>query len=298
MSLTERSQELIHKYLEGLASEADIAELEGLLSSDADVAAEFAAAARLEAGLASYFRQQYKIDQVAALLNASETPAEGAGASTGCTREPQLPSNSTFVPRLDRLAEARRATGTRRLADAGPRWKSIAAAALVLIVGSIAVWSAKHGKPEPLRLVSGRLTQSGQEMSFVPEDSLFEVAGEEAAVIELPGGAHMELDTATRGSIRHDRDGLIVNLDSGGGKFHIPAGKSGIRVETKFGVVTTVGAQFSLTLIDGPPAHSTQAAGGAQPSMTVAVLEGMVTVERGSSITKISAGDQRVFLRV
>ncbi len=86
MSLSERSQELIQKYLEALASEAEIAELEGLLATDPEFAAAFAAAARLEAGLHSYFRQQYKIDQVAALLNAPESPGRASGREREAAR--------------------------------------------------------------------------------------------------------------------------------------------------------------------------------------------------------------------
>ncbi len=301
MSLSDRSQELIHKYLEALASESEIAELEGLLASDAEVAAEFAAAARLEAGLASYFRQQYKIDQVAALLNAPETPAaqvaEAAGASTGGSSEPRLPHGSTFIPRHDRLAEARQAIFPTRSAPTARRWKTMAAAARFLAVG-ITTWISKHTAEEPLRLVSGRLIHAGAEVNSVPENSVFEVAGDESAVIELPGGAHIELAAATRGSIRRDRTGLIVNLGSGGEEFLIPAGASGFRIETKFGVVTTAGAKFSLTLVDAPPAHSSQAAGRALPSLTVAVVEGIVTLEQRGMSTRISAGEQRVFFPV
>src|SRR4029077_14650623 len=66
MPLSDRSLELIQKYLEALASASELAELEGLLAADPEVANAFAEAARLEAGLHDYFGKQYKIQQVAA----------------------------------------------------------------------------------------------------------------------------------------------------------------------------------------------------------------------------------------
>ena len=75
MSLPERTQELIQKYLDLAASELELAELEQLLASDSEIAHAFAEMARLHANLQSHFRKQYKIDQVAALLDASDAPA-------------------------------------------------------------------------------------------------------------------------------------------------------------------------------------------------------------------------------
>jgi len=47
----ERSNELIQKYFDALASAAELEELEELLKSSPEVAAAFTDAARLEAGL-------------------------------------------------------------------------------------------------------------------------------------------------------------------------------------------------------------------------------------------------------
>src|SRR5690349_6981533 len=74
MSTSDRNHELIQKYLDALASPAELAELEGLLAADPEVANAFAEAARLHAGLQDYFQKQYKMDQVASLLNAPATP--------------------------------------------------------------------------------------------------------------------------------------------------------------------------------------------------------------------------------
>lgn len=298
MSNSERGQELIQKYLEALASEAEIAELEGLLATDPEVAAGFAAAARLEAGLAGYFRQQYKIDQVAALLNAPEapaTPATGAAAEkTGDPGEPRLPPGSTFTPRLDRMAEARRVTG-RKPRSESPRWKSIAAAALVLIMGSVAVWSIKHGGEEPFRLVSGRLTVAGREVTAIPENAIFEAAGDDAAIIELANSVHIELAALTRATINRKSGRPVMVVKSGGGDFHVSRNPSDFRVETTFGVVTSEGGRFSLKIVEGRPGPSSQPASIPLPSLTVVVAEGSVTVEHGGISTRLKAGQQRTF---
>lgn len=298
MSNSERGQELIQKYLEALASEAEIAELEGLLATDQEVAAAFAAAARLEAGLAGYFRQQYKIDQVAALLNAPETPAapaSGAAAkNTGDPGEPHLPPGSTFTPRLDRMAEARRVTG-RKPRSESPRWKSIAAAALVLILGSVAVWSIKRGGEEQFRLVSGRLTVAGPEVTAVPENAIFEVAGDDAAIIEVGNGVRIELAAATRATVNRKSGRPVMVVKSGDGDFHVSRNPSDFRVETTFGVVTSQGGRFSLKIVEGRPGPSSQPASIPLPSLTVVVAEGSVTVEHGGISTRLKAGQQRTF---
>src|SRR5262249_25206718 len=145
MPVPERVHDLIEKYLAALATDAELAELEGLLASDPEVAGAFAEAARLEGGPHDAFQKQYQIDQVAALLDppqAAPAPATGepegkvvepdqAGAPTG---EP-LPSSSAYVPIFARLERARRSRHTPQTAFSFREWKWIAAVAVVLMLG-------------------------------------------------------------------------------------------------------------------------------------------------------------------
>lgn len=305
MSIPDRSHELIQKYLEALASEAEIAELEGLLATDPEVAVEFATAARLEAGLERYFRQQYKIDQVAALLNdpasllsrAVGQPGERMGdppQSDEPVKSP-LPSGSTFIPRYARPIDLRRAGIARRLHAAAQHWKPIAAALLLLTLG-VAIWTSRRAGDEPLRLVTGRVTIAGREVTEIPENAMFDVAGQDAAVIDLPGGARIELVTTTRATIRRDPNGLVVQLVSGGGNFHVVRNQSAIQVETAFGVVSSAGGRFSLDLAAMLPVPSSQSPTSPAPSLTVVVAKGSVTVQRGGVSTTLSAGQRQVFL--
>lgn len=304
MSTTDRSRELIQKYLEALVSEAELAELEELLATDPEAANAFAEAARLHAGLESYFRKQYKIDQVAALLaepGQSAGPAEQPAGKSDDASRPDAPVESTvqpastFVPLNGGLSDARRAAFARRYAGAGHRWKWIAAAALLFVIG-IAIWSSRGAKNERLRLISGHVTVAGRAVTEIPEDTLFEVVGKEAAVIQLPGRVRIELVPATRALVRRGPNRPVVQLASGGGDFRVQPDQSAFRVETMLGVVTTTGGRFSLNLAGmGSPQFSSTAPVQA-PSLAVVVAQGSVTVEHGGISTTLSAGQQQVFV--
>jgi len=176
-----------------------------------------------------------------------------------------------------------------------PRWKSIAAAALVLILGSVAVWSIKRGGEEPLRLVSGRLTVAGREVTAVPENAIFEVAGDDAAVIEFGNGIRLELTALTRATLNRKSGRPVLVVKSGSGDFNVARNPLDFRMETAFGVVTTEAGRFSLNIVEGRPGPSSQPASLPLPSLTVVVAEGSVSVEHGGISTQIKAGQQRVF---
>src|SRR5579863_3508885 len=101
MSSSDRSRELIHKYLEDLAARSEIVELEVLLSTDPEVAGAFAEAARLDGLLKGHFRKQHKMDQVAALLHAADaSPVTGNGAPETITSGASQPGALPEPPRL------------------------------------------------------------------------------------------------------------------------------------------------------------------------------------------------------
>jgi hypothetical protein len=299
MSVSDRGNELIQKYLESLASDTELAELEQLLTTSPEAAAAFAEAARLHAGLSRYFQRQYKIDQVAALLDAGESepvstvgsPASEPGQSgppAGPAGGP-APGRSTFVPTYQHRAEV-----LRRRRNVAVRVSKFVAALLLIAVG-VGVWLSAKSGAAPLRLVSGRVRIAGQDVTSIPVSLEFEVTGREHAVIELPGGARMTLAPASRAIIRRSADRAIVVLNTGGGDFTVDAGQPAVRIETEIGTVTATNGRFSIDLV-------TVAAGAASttmpqllPNLVVAVAEGSIAFERAGWTTVLSAGERRVF---
>jgi ferric-dicitrate binding protein FerR (iron transport regulator) len=305
MPVPERAHELIQKYLDELATDAELAELEGLLAGDPEVATAFADAARLQVGLQDYFQKQYKIDQVAALLDLPEdAPAPATGEPEGKvveppapdhqTREP-LPAGSAYVPIFARLERARRSRHVARTTFGSREWKWIAAVAVVVMLG-LTIWSLQGPTVEPARLISGRVAVAGRDVSQIPGNRTFEVVGNEPAVIELPGGARLNLDAKTRAAVRRDKGQLRVQLESGGGEFHVAAGQAPLEVETPLGVVTAAESQFSLDLLTKLPVAFSPTAPLAVPRLKVTVAQGAVSIKHGDVTTKLTAGQEQVFL--
>ena len=274
------TQELIHRYLEGLSSAAELADLERLLAVDPAAADMFAESARLHAGLQGYFQRQYRMNQAGALLGGDLPPAQAA--TTG----------STFVPQFGGPRAARSADREPRTAG---RWKWIAAAVLLLAVG-IAAWTSRDTGAARLRLVSGRVTAHGRELADIPPHVQFEVAGQEPAVIEFPDGTRMELAAATVAGFRREPQRFVLEVASGGGRFGVPPGGPVLRVETQLGAVTTAGGRFTLDLVTTPPPGISPTIPLPLPRLAVVVADGSVTVEQAGVVTILAAGEQRVFV--
>ncbi len=262
MSSSDRSRELIHKYLEDLVSRSEIVELEVMLSTDPEVAGAFAEAARLDGMLKGHFRKQHKIDQVAALLHAAE-----ASPTTG-DRLPEATRTGAGQPGA--LAETPRLTGTtfvRRLSEpTRPRRSPIA------------------------------VTVGGREAERVPAGFPFEVAGKDGAVLQGPRGIRLELTPATRAFLRQASDGIVIRLNSGGADITVPRGRAGLRIETELGIVTGADCRFSLELGMTLPAPATATQKIQAPVLIVVVARGSVIVERDGVSTTLSAGERQAFL--
>jgi hypothetical protein len=305
MPVPERAHELIQKYLDELATDAEFVELEGLLAGNSEVADAFAEAARLNVSLQDYFQKQYKIDQVAALLDMPESSsAPATGEPEGKVVEPARPgaptaeplaAGSAYVPIFARLERARRSRRVARTTFSSREWKWIAAVAIVLMLG-LTIWSLQGRAVERARVLSGRVVVAGSEVTRIPENRTFEVVGKEPAVIELPGGARLELVKATRAAVRREEGELRVQLESGGGEFHVAAGQAPLKVETPLGVVTAAESQFSLVLLTKLPVDFSPTEPLSVPSLVVAVAQGSVTIKRGDVTTRLMAGQEQVFL--
>jgi ferric-dicitrate binding protein FerR (iron transport regulator) len=305
MTASHRPHELIQKYLDAVATEEELTELEELLAADPEVATAFAGAARLHAGLQEYFKKQYKIGEVAALLEAPAAPvAPVTGQPEGRVVEPTqsgapldvaMPAGSAYVPIFARLEKAQRSRHATRPASPSRHWRAIAALALLVMLG-VTLWSLRRPAVERARLISGRVAVADREVTRLPEKQTFEVAGKQAAVIELPGGARIELAPQTRAALRRENDRLVVQLESGRGEFHVSPAQAALRVETPLGVVTAADSRFSLELFTKLPGEFIPTIPVTVPSLVVAVVQGAVTVEHGDVSTMLSAGQEHVFL--
>ncbi len=304
MAASDRAHELIQKYLDSQATVDEQAELEGLLAGDPEVATAFAEAARLEAGLQDYFKKQYKIDEVAALLEAPAAPVapvtgqpEGRviePARPGAPAEAALPAGSAFVPIFARLEKARRSRHATRPARPLRRWKSVAALAFVVMLG-VTLWSLRSPEVKQARLISGRIAVSDRDVPRILENQTFEVAGKEPAMIELPGGTRIKLTKATRAAIRREDGRFLVHLESGRGEFHVSQEQPPLHVETELGVIAAAAdSEFKLELITELPIAPT--APVVVPRLIVTVAQGSVTVMHGGTSRVVLAGEERVFL--
>ena len=299
MPVPERSHELIQKYLDALVSDSELAELEQLLATDTEVAHAFAEMARLHANLQEFFRKQYKMDQVAVLLNAPEPlqplPVCQPSGEPGPSIEPSSLPHSTFTPRYAEPLRSRGGEVARKL-HAVIRSRKTIAVALVLLLAGAAFWSAKRPREERPRLISGRVTVAGRDVAEIPENAQFEVSGHDVAVIQLPGGARIELVAATRAAIRREKDQFVIELASGGGDFRVQPDQPPFRVETVLGVVSTHEGRFSLDLVTTLPAQVSATVSIQLPRLLVVVAQGSVAVEHAGVSTTLSAGEEQIFL--
>jgi ferric-dicitrate binding protein FerR (iron transport regulator) len=166
---------------------------------------------------------------------------------------------------------------------------------MMIMIAGIVLWSAKNSGGDRPRLISGRVTVAGRDVSQIPDNVIFDVAGRVAAVIELPGGARIELLAATRAAIRRDKEQVVVQLASGGGDFRVEPDQPSFRVETVLGVVTARDGQFSLDLVLTLPAQVSPTELFELPRLVVVVAQGSVTVQQTDIFTTLSAGQERVF---
>ncbi|MSR59503.1 MAG: hypothetical protein EXS05_17985 [Planctomycetaceae bacterium] len=311
MSTPDRSHALIQRYLDGVSSEAELAELEQLLATDLQFASAFAEASRLHAGLEGYFRKQYKIDQVAALLAASQPVSSAADRPAGGRSDgppvperlvkPASPPVPTFVPGYRWWSNSRGVRIESRPANAFQRlsryrWQWIAAAMLLLTLGTF-LWSSRNqAQDRPFQIISGRVAVAGREVTEIHENALFEVVGQGAAVIELAGGTRVELFPSTRATFRRDSMRLLMHLESGGGDFSVQPDQPAVQVETVLGMVRSEGSRFSLDLVTVLPKRFSPTAPVWLPTLSVVVAQGSVTVEHAGVATRLAAGEQRVFM--
>lgn len=303
MPVPERGLELIQKYLDAHASEAELAELEQLLTDDPHVAAAFAEAAVLHASLEGHFRKQYKIDQVAALLKGDESTSPTDAASNDNSCDLGLPdletaatetSESTLWPVGGKPTKPHRKRPVPSSSTAN-RWKWVAAAMLVLGIGTM-FWLTSGTNITGPRIVSGQIAVLGKAASKIAMGESFEVVGQDAAVLEFPDGLRLELVTATKATLRRVRNRSVMQLETGGGEFFVPNKESYLRVQTELGILTGATGRFSLSLVTNTTEQISETETLPVPRLVVAVTQGSITIAHAAGITTLTAGQERVFV--
>ena len=303
MSTPERNPELIQKYLEDLASESELAELEQLLSTDPKFANDFAEAARLHSVLTEYFRKQYIMGQIADLLKSSEESSNAAAPNaaavspllvareTGAAAEDSSPS--TFVPRVAVTPVDSQKQFELRIR----RVKQVAGALAALVCGImlLLVWPPSDRRPH---LVAGHASIAGQKIvSEISANATIDVTGMSPAVIDFGDGVLVELDPASRAVIRHESRQTVIEILSGRGQFTVPAASAkrlAFHIATPKETVVTPGGRFTLEVFSIVATDVPSTAPGPHPTLVIEVAEGSVQVQHAGFWTSIAAGSKRV----
>jgi ferric-dicitrate binding protein FerR (iron transport regulator) len=251
----DRVHELIHKHLDQIATEAELAELSRLLIADAEAAQAFARASRTDALLADHHREEGDISQ----------------ATLG------------FEKQSARQRWRRRARWLAPLA--------VAAAVLLAVGFGWLFWPA----PAPVELLAGRVLVNGVEAKRVPAAARLQTVGEEAAVIRLLDGSRVELAPAAsavlRGSVGEARQ--VVELLEGDGTFRVAKAAGAFRVETTAGSITAVGTEFAVAFEPFERPKDPKRPSKPTSRLAVSVTEGIVEVRSAGKLEQLTAGQNR-----
>jgi ferric-dicitrate binding protein FerR (iron transport regulator) len=253
-----RAQELIQKHLDQVASAAELAELDQLVSNSPEAVDRFVAAGRMDLLLEEYAREAVGRDVLGTNLPA---PA------------------------------ARSARSGRRILAAG-----LAAAVLLVAAGLTVLLRVGRTEMTPYGVVWGHVLVDGAPAEWIPDGSRVEVAGETAAVIRLADGSQAELAPETA-VVLHGRGGRVLEmeLDRGGGKFQVGREGRRLRVETPAGTITARGTEFNLELRPedakgGEPMNDKVAF-----LLAVAVMAGNVEVRSKDQSYVLASGETGLF---
>ena len=171
------------------------------------------------------------------------------------------------------------------------RW-AVAASVVLAMATGIYVLTHFQQTPAASTIVSGQVRIDTTRVPSIPVEAPFEVAEEDAAVVRLPDGSHVEFDPGSRAILRQPGGGVrqVVQLVQGGGSFAVARGQTQFQVDTPVGTVAVVGTEFSVTL---SPADFDDEAAALQ--MHVAVRSGTVAVHSAGKSYLLGAGEERDF---
>ncbi len=293
-----RAADLIQKYLDGMLSESELAELQQLLIGDTTIADTFYAAARDDENLRDYFRRRRDNARMATILDdvmaspasnrACQTSDETAATQPPNSSKPECGSNSV-------RPASRRKRRLLRLTT----WQWCAAASLLFAAGTgfYFAFVGDHRSPSAIshEVVTGSVRVNGAEATRVPEGATFEVVGQVAAVIQLTDGSRAELAPGTSATIR-GRVGQVrqvIALNRGSGRFEIKKGDGQFRVETAVGGVTALGTEFTVSVLSDET--TTRDAAAPEAALVVGVIAGNVEVDYADEIYPLALGDDRIY---
>jgi ferric-dicitrate binding protein FerR (iron transport regulator) len=262
MDPVNRTRVLGQRFLDGLATAGELAELEQLLRTDPAAADYFARLSRLEADLSAQFSEEPRRLREAAVLHAIERD------------------------------QRRRHWWGRGLRLA------VAASFLLLISGVIAWWL---GQPAPVVrdvagnvVLEGEVLVDGQAVEHLEDGSALLVAGPAPALLRLSDGSRARLEPASEAVVHGAAEGIAQRFEliEGAGKFEVRRAREPFLVDTPAGSVSAEDSEFTVKLTKSDP-------GDTQIKMrrsllAVMVLSGLAQVETDSSY-RLMAGEQRVF---
>ncbi len=268
--ISEEHRRLVDRYIDDLAGETEVAELNALLSARPDVAAYFAEAGRLNCLLREHARET---------AGAKAAAAAGASVRAAETRQPSRRSRpvSARSRKASRRArhgsERRAATSNRRAAVSSRRvvrrragWVAWAAAAAVLIcaigvalhlksdsaAGPARPWRSKisglRGRPQIYRGTEQVSAEPGAEVLpgdriLTDDGSLLSLAYDDGTAVDINRGGRLTLGG--------DRFSKLMTLDSG--DLYVSAARQAegrpIRVNPdRYDQVTVMGTRLEVSL--------------------------------------------------
>jgi ferric-dicitrate binding protein FerR (iron transport regulator) len=248
---------LIHAYLDDRLSDAECAELADLLIRDPAACDAFARWARFEDSLAAHVAEERAIASVD-------------------------------------VAAQRRERQIVRL-PLRKRWLTyVAAAAVLLALGLMFSWPTSDVVTGH-RVISGHVLVNGVAASQIPDGSRVEVLGSEVAQVQLADGSVVDLEPATAVVFRTRPDTQQVELDAGGGQFHVARRGGTVRVETPGGSILGRASDFSVRLNETKSGGMEPMSGSMLMALTVAVMAGQVQVESAEPGQKytVKSGEKR-----
>jgi ferric-dicitrate binding protein FerR (iron transport regulator) len=257
-----RTHILGQRYLDGLASAAEWAELEALLQSSPEAADAFARLSRLEADLSAQFSEELPRLRETAVLLAIER-------------------------------EQRR----RRWWGHGMR-VAFAASLLLMFSGSLLWWL---GQPMPVTLqktgnvvLEGEVLVDGQAVEHLDDGAALMVAGPAPALLRLSDGSRARLEPASEAVLHGASEGIArrFELIEGEGQFTVRKAAEPFLVDTPAGSVRTEESVFTIKLTKAAPVDPQVKT--RQSLLAVRVETGLAQVETDNTY-KLKAGERWAF---
>jgi ferric-dicitrate binding protein FerR (iron transport regulator) len=262
MDPVRRTHILGQRYFDGLASAAELAELEALLRTNPQAADAFAHLGRLEADLSAQFSE-----------------------------EPSRLREAAVLQTIERSQRRRRWWGH------GIR-VAIAASFLLLFSGSLLWWL---GQPAPVApqstghvVLEGEVLVDGQEVEHLDDGAALMVAGPAPALLRLSDGSRARLEPASEAVLHGASEGVArrFELIEGEGRFIVRKAAEPFLVDTPAGSVRTQESEFSVRLTKPEPEDPQTRT--RQSLLAVRVVTGRAQVETDNTYS-LSAGEKWAF---